>query len=157
MKIIINKYTILGGILVFLLLGFYLILVMTGITFKDSGSTTPQAALTVISAVGVPTQDLSLLVETPTATPQPAPTDQNGIALGKFVQISGTGGVGLRIRAGAGTEYDTNFLANESEVFKVIGGPVEANNITWYQLVAPYDESRQGWASAEYLVLIQGQ
>jgi len=39
----------------------------------------------------------------------------------------------------------------------VIDGPVEADNITWYQLVAPYDENRQGWASAEYLVKIEGQ
>jgi len=61
------------------------------------------------------------------------------------------------IREGAGRDFNTHFLANESEVFKVIDGPVEADNITWYQLVAPYDENRQGWASAEYLVKIEGQ
>jgi hypothetical protein len=157
MKIVVNKYTLLGGVLVFFILGAYLVLMVTGLTFKNQAVSTPRAALTVLPAGMIPTQDLSLLVVTPTLTPQFEPTDQYGIGIGKNVQISGTGGVGLRIREGAGRDFNTHFLANESEVFKVINGPVEADNITWYQLVAPYDENRQGWASAEYLVKIEGQ
>lgn len=157
MKIVINKYTLLGGGLVFLVLAAYIVLLASGIVYKNEAQAAPKAALTVLPASGIPTQDLSLLVQTPTPTPQAIATDQNGIGAGVYVQITGTGGAGLRIREGAGKSYNTSFLANESEVFKVIGGPVTADDIVWYQLVAPYDESRQGWASAEYLVKIQGQ
>lgn len=157
MKIIFNKYTLLGGGLIFLVLGFYLILTLTGVTFKNSALATPMAALTVIPAGVIPTQDMSLLVQTPPPTPVAVTTDSNGIGINQYVQITGTGGVGLRFREGAGTTFNTKFLANESEVFKVIGGPVTADHIVWYQLVAPYDEARQGWASAEYLVKIEGQ
>ena len=157
MKIVLNKYTLLGGILVLAILVFYMVLLLSGSAFNSDVSKTPEAALTVLPAANIPTKDLSLLVQTPTATLPAVPTDQNGFGRGKYVQISGTGGVGLRIREGAGTSFNTNFLANESEVFKIIGGPIDADGITWYQLVAPYDDARQGWASAEYLVLIQSQ
>lgn len=157
MKIVINKYTLLGGGLVFVVLAAYIVLFVSGRTYKNDSGATPRAALTVLPASSIPTQDLSLLVQTPTATPQAVATDQNGIGVGVYVQITGTGGEGLRVREGGGKSFNTSFLANESEVFKVIGGPVSADDIVWFQLVAPYDENRQGWASAEYLVKIQGQ
>lgn len=157
MRIVINKFTLLGGGLVFLVLAAYIVLIASGIAYKSEAGATPKAALTVLPASSIPTQDLSLLVQTPTVTPQPVATDVNGIGVGVYVQITGTGGAGLRIREGAGKSFNTSFLANESEVFKAIGGPVTADDIVWYQLVAPYDESRQGWASAEYLVKVQGQ
>ena len=37
------------------------------------------------------------------------------------------------------------------EVFEVREGPQEADGHTWWYLVAPYDESRAGWAAAEFL------
>jgi len=157
MKIIFNKYTVIGGVVIALLFSLYAFLLLNGVQFENITDNTPSAVLTVISAVSIPTQDVSLLTVSPTPTSAPEVMDQNGIAIDKYVQISGTGGVGLRIREGAGTSFGTQFLANESEVFKVIGGPVTADEIDWYQLVAPYDESRQGWASAEYLTLIEGQ
>ena len=157
MRIIFNKFTIIGGVVITLVLALYAFLLLTGTQFKDAGNSTPVAALTVIPAGAIPTQDLSLLVQTPTPTLVPEVVDQKGIGIGKYVQITGTGGAGLRFREGAGTTFTTKFLANESEVFKVIGGPVTADDIAWYQLVAPYDEARQGWASAEYLVIIEGQ
>jgi len=157
MKIIVNRYTVAGGIVIALILGFYGFLLLNGVQFENSANSTPSAALTVIPAGAIPTADLSLLSETPTATSAPEVVDQNGIGIGKYVQISGTGGAGLRIREGAGTTFSTKFLANESEAFKVIGGPQTADDIVWFQLEAPYDASRQGWASAEYLTLIEGQ
>lgn len=157
MRILLNKYTLIGGLIIALLFGFYAFLLLNGMQFESSANSTPSAGLTVIAAASVPTKDMSLLSETATPTPMPETTDQNGFGIGKYVQISGTGGAGLRIREGAGTSYSVNFIANESEVFKVIGGPVTSDDITWYQLVAPYDDSRTGWASAEYLTIIEGQ
>ena len=43
-----------------------------------------------------------------------------------------------------------NFVAAESEVFKVVAGPTQAGSYDWWQLVAPYDNSRQGWAAGEF-------
>jgi hypothetical protein len=50
-----------------------------------------------------------------------------------------------------------NFVANESEVFQVIDGPVKKDNLIWWKLVTPYDQARQGWAAADYLSLIENQ
>ena len=157
MKIVFNKYTLLGGGLVFVVLAAYLVITIIGINYQTQVASTPKAALTIIPAANIPTKDLSLLVQTSTPTPPVAATSVAGIGTGIYVQITGTGGVGLRIREGAGKNFNTNFLASESEVFKVIGGPVNADDITWFELVAPYDEKRTGWASAEYLVKIEGQ
>jgi hypothetical protein len=89
---------------------------------------------------------------TPTLTPDPllvgTPTlPANVIAVGGYVQITGTGGDGLRLR-------ELLFLDEESEVFQVRDGPQEANGYTWWYLVAPYDESRSGWAAANFLLVV---
>jgi hypothetical protein len=88
-----------------------------------------------------------------TATVDPfAPTSApTGIAIGNYVQISGTEGEGLRIRAQPGLSGEPQFLGYDSEVFVVRDGPREADGFTWWYLVAPYDETRVGWAAADFL------
>jgi hypothetical protein len=116
-----------------------------------------QAAMTVIVAptstpnLGVaPTFTPSPLP--PTATPTPLP---GAIGLGAFVQISGTEGQGLRLRAGPGLGNDQLFLGYDSEVYQVVDGPVDADGHTWWKLTAPYDATRTGWAVQDYLTVIQ--
>jgi hypothetical protein len=92
----------------------------------------------------------------PTATidpfaPTPIPT---GIALGNYVQISGTEGEGLRIRSEPGLIGEPVFLGYDSEVFVVQDGPREADGYVWWYLVAPYDATRAGWAAADFLSYI---
>jgi len=36
----------------------------------------------------------------------------------------------------------------------VIGGPIEKDGFLWWQLTAPYDNSRSGWASADFLAAL---
>lgn len=92
----------------------------------------------------------------PSATPPVSPTPFPGSVLpGAFVQIAGTGGDGLRLRADPGLDSQIRFLALEAEVFEVVEGPRVADNYTWWYLVAPYDEARSGWAVADYLAVIQ--
>ena len=93
----------------------------------------------------VPTNDP--LLTTPTL---PADT----IGVGGYVQIKGTEGQGLRIRLSAGLTADTVFRGEESEVFVVKDGPKTGDNYTWWYLVAPYDETRAGWAVADFLVAV---
>ena len=101
------------------------------------------------------------VIPPPTATPSPAPTATaagtaapQGMAIGAYVQISGTEGAGLRIRSAPGLNSDTVFLGEEAETFKVQDGPQEAEGHTWWYIVAPFDESRAGWAAADYLTVV---
>jgi hypothetical protein len=75
--------------------------------------------------------------------------------LGAFVQVTGTGGDGLRMRSKPGLDGEILFLGLEDEVFRVDGGPQEADGFIWWLLVAPYDETIQGWAVSNYLEIVQ--
>lgn len=117
--------------------------------------TTPQYLVTIIPA---PT-------ETPTAIPtmmlpSPTPADVSilppgTIAVGRYVKVSGTQGVGLRMRAEAGTSGNVNFLALDDEAFKVIDGPVVKDGYTWWHCEALLDKSRMGWAAENYLLVLE--
>ena len=115
------------------------------------------------SDVGFAPADVTVIpasTSTPSAPPTPtidtfAPTpDTTGIALGNYVQIKGTNGEGLRIRSEPGLNGNSEFLGFDSEVFIVQDGPRTADGYTWWYLVAPYDQSRAGWAAADFLTYI---
>lgn len=146
-----NKWVILGALL---LTGLLLLITAISIGVTSARQTSDvgfaPADVTIIPA---PTST-SGAPPTPTIdpfAPTPAPT---GIALGNYVQISGTNGEGLRIRAEPGLNSNSEFLGYDSEVFIVQDGPRTADGYTWWYLVAPYDESRAGWAAADFLTYI---
>jgi hypothetical protein len=85
--------------------------------------------------------------DTPTLAP-------GTIGVGTYVQISGTDGEGLNLRASPGLSAAINFLGYDSEVFEVREGPQEKDGYVWWYLVTPVDESRNGWAAASYLSLV---
>jgi hypothetical protein len=97
------------------------------------------------NVTAVPTIDPSLV--TPTLAP-------NTIGIGGYVQIKGTDGEGLRIRSVPGLTGETVFFGQEAEVFVVHDGPQTVDGYTWWNLVAPYDETRTGWAAADFLAVI---
>ena len=145
---VLNPWVILGAILfgVLLLLGSFSLLTSTRSAPAPSGPAT--AILTIIPAPS-PTLPGStpIGVSNPTITPEVTPTPNPGtIAVGAFVQVAGTGGDGLRLRSEPNLKGDVRFLGLETE---------EADDYTWWYLVAPYDEQRVGWAVAPYLVIIQ--
>jgi hypothetical protein len=117
-------------------------------------------------AAAVPTAVLTI-IPAPSATPTPAPEEASsatatpnggvgpdGIAQGMYVQISGTGGDGLKMRSGPGVKSDTIFLGMEAEVYLVKDGPKLADGYTWWYLEAPYDSTRTGWAASKYLTIV---
>jgi hypothetical protein len=71
------------------------------------------------------------------------------------VQIIGTGGDGLRLRDQPGLDGKVLLLGSEAEVFRVQDGPREVDGYTWWYLVGPFDETRRGWAVANYLQIVQ--
>jgi hypothetical protein len=148
-----NPWVIGGAILVGI--------VLLGTTLALLWFTRPQPAAAipgtaVLNVISVPTRTPIPL--TPTlpagisATPSVPPSPPAGtIALGAQVEINGTGGDGLRLRADPGLEGKVRFLALEGEIFQVKDGPQALGGYTWWFLVAPYDEKVQGWAVENYL------
>lgn len=112
------------------------------------------AVLTIVPAPSSTPPGQVALFSTPTSTPPALSITIDGIAVGNFVQISGTGGDGLRLRREPGVNADILFLGYESEVFKVVDGPKQADGFVWWYLTAPYDEKRSGWAASRFLRVI---
>jgi hypothetical protein len=107
------------------------------------------ADLTIIAPPTATVNPTSTGIPSGTITP---PAGQIGI--GSYVQISGTQGSGLRIRSAPGLNSDTVFRGEESETFQVKDGPQQADGHTWWYLVAPYDNTRAGWAAADFLAVV---
>ena len=130
------------------------------ITLILIGWTTPRFS----PEVGFAPADLTM-IPAPTHTPAVTATstldpfatpiiDQTVINIDGYVQITGTGTDGLRIRSAAGLNADTVFRGEESEVFLVKDGPQTADGYTWWYVVAPYDDTRAGWAAADFLAVV---
>ena len=146
-----NRWVLLGALgLAGLLLLITAILIGLTAATQSSGVGFVPADLTVIPA---PTST-SGAPPTPTIDPFATPTSPAGIAIGNYVQITGTEGQGLRIRSEPGLGGEFQFLAYDSEVFVVQDGPREVDGYTWWYLVAPYDETRVGWAAADFLTYV---
>ena len=115
-------------------------------------------ATAVLNVIFAPTD--TPLPPTPTATPQASPTlpapPPGVIATGGYVQITGTGGDGLRLREAAGLEQRMRVLGAENEIFLVLEGPEERDGYVWWYLEGPYDTTRSGWAVANFLQAVQG-
>lgn len=97
---------------------------------------------------------------TPTITPSPTPTSifflpEGVIGIGAYVQVIGTEGAGLRMRADPGLDTAIKFTAMDAEVFLVIDGPIEIDGYTWWHLEAPYDQTRSGWSAGDFLTPIE--
>lgn len=107
------------------------------------------------------------VIPVPTATPTPRPTateiplisptpdSVNGIQIGGYVQISGTGGDGLRLRRDPSLNGEIVYLGLEGEIFQVKGGPEDRDGYLWWQLEAPLNPNRQGWAVSDFLKFAQ--
>jgi len=143
-----NKWVILGAIA---FAGFLLL-----ITIISIGWTTPNQSADVgfapadLTVIPAPTSTSSA-PPTPTIDPFAPTATPTGIAPGNYVQITGTNGEGLRIRSDPGLTSESVFLGYDSEVFVVQDGPREADGYIWWYLVAPYDDTRAGWAAADFL------
>ncbi len=94
---------------------------------------------------------------TPTAvptlapTPTPVPLDPGQIGVGFRVRITGTGAAGLSVRTSAGTEAERLVVAEENEIFLVVGGPQSADGYTWWFIRDEVNPEREGWAVQDFL------
>jgi hypothetical protein len=146
-----NRWVILGALI------FAGLLII--ITAASIGLTSPRQN----SPVGFAPADVTLIpASTSTSSAPPTPTidpfaptaTPTGLSVGNSVQITGTEGQGLRIRAMPGLDGEFVFLGYDSEVFIIKDGPQTVDGYTWWYLAAPYDETRAGWAAADFLNFI---
>jgi len=124
---------------------------------KGSSQTPATAILNIIDApteTPVAQPATPTIAVTPTST-QEVPPQGGDIAIGDYVQVSGTGGDGLRLHKSAGVSSEVQYIAIESEVFVVKDGPMSADGYIWWLLQDPYSENATGWGVANYLAIVQ--
>lgn len=144
---LINPWTVLGAVMIAGCLLVATVLAIGWVTPRPTGD----QGFTIADVTIIPP---------PTSTPTAAPTAASvgtvaptaaQVGVGAYVQITGTEGAGLRIRSAPGLATETVFRGEESETFQIKDGPKESDGHTWWYIVAPYDESRAGWAAADFL------
>lgn len=155
---LVNWRVAIGALLVSSLLMCVLLSLLWATRKGSDPASLPTAVLSVIGATQLtpPSPTVSataMLTETLSALPSPQP---GLITVGAYVQITGTGGDGLRLRSEPGLAGQVLLLGSEAEVFLVKDGPKEIDGYTWWYLVGPFDSTRFGWAVANFLSLIQG-
>lgn len=87
----------------------------------------------------------------PTETVEPTPTISPGVAIGRYVQVTGTGGYGLSLRDGPGENYTRMDVALEGEIFIVVDGPTVSGGSEWWKVRDPDNEEREWWAMGNFL------
>jgi hypothetical protein len=152
----IHILTILAGVLLAgILIALVVLLLQLSKQEELVEAPSPTASLTMIPA---PTATSVITLPTRAASPTttiPAVLPPGTIGVGAYVKVTGTEGVGLRMRAQASTSAEVLFMTMDEEVFLVIGGPEEKDGYTWWQLEAPYDKTRTGWSVDAYLTAIE--
>lgn len=93
-----------------------------------------------------PTPTVVLPTESPVETP---PITE--IGPGASVEVTGTGGRGLNLRAEPTTRGRRIATVREGTNLTVLEGPEEANGYVWWKVQAP--NGREGWAAADWLQL----
>jgi hypothetical protein len=123
----------------------------------DSITQVPATAILHVIEAATETPLAHRATQTPVPTPTSAeqvPLPSGDIAIGDYVQVSGTGGDGLRLHSEAGVSSDVRYIAIEAEVFLVKDGPIVADGYTWWRLQDPYTENAVGWGVGNYLVIV---
>ncbi len=153
---LLNIKVILGAII--FAVGIFAVLVIILWSAKAE-SITQVPATAILHVIEAPTETplapsaTQTLVPTPTSAEQ-VPLPSGDIAIGDYVQVSGTGGDGLRLHLKAGVSTDVQYIAIEAQVFLVKDGPIVADGYTWWRLEDPYTENAVGWGVGNYLVIV---
>jgi len=154
------NFKVLLGALVFGLVVFAVVIWFLWSARSQGQSQVPATAILKIIAAPTQTLPMPVTTPTPTATPStsqaaPTPTGDLSITTGKYVQVTGTSGEGLRLHESPGISTKINYVAIDAEVFVVKDGPVDADGYIWWELQDPYNNHAGGWGVANYLMVVQ--
>jgi hypothetical protein len=156
-KKLFSPWTFIGGFFLGVILFGVLLVLLWGLRPEEGVTPVGTSMIYVIPAptITLPVPDISA-TQTPTPEAEIPEAPPTGIiVVGSYVQISGTGVDGLRLRAAPGLNQPIKFVGIESEVFRIGDGPRVQDDYTWFYLIAPYDETVRGWAVSNYLLPIQ--
>ena len=153
MKDIFNPWVIAGSVLIASLLLAGSFLAAGKLTPSDQSVYSGEAVITVIPVPTYTPTPLPTQPDNPVVTPTIEPAV--GIHVNGYVQILGTDGEGLRLRRDPSLEGEIVNVGLEGEIFLVIGGPEERDGYLWWQLEAPLNTTRKGWAVSNYLEFAQ--
>lgn len=150
---------IIFGSIVFSMLMFgAILLILLNTRSTHNPSIIPTVQLNIILApTYTPTQIPEIVENTPEIGDNNA-TQTVGkyqMAVGYYVQVTGTEGDGLRLRSEPGLEKPVKYLASEGQVFEILDGPNEASGYLWWYLVAPMDQTVNGWAVEDFIQIIR--
>jgi len=134
----------------------FLLLVMIAAATRFSRATSPvQPTIVMIYPefvnTPIPVTDVEAPAFPANGTDNGQMAGQQVFSMGQWVQVTGTEGLGLRLRTEAGIEATIVLVALDNELFEVRGGPVDLDTGRWWFLVNPYDASQAGWADDRYL------
>jgi len=158
LRIWLNFKVLLGAVFFALFIFAAFLFLLWSAKVKSAAQIPGTAILNIIEA---PTMTPLLPIMTPTPTVEPTPTGQQvplpsgDIKVGDYVQVTGTGGDGLRLHDTAAVSSKVHYFAIEAEVFLVKEGPTVADGYTWWYLQDPYNEAASGWVVANYLAVVQ--
>ncbi len=88
---------------------------------------------------------------TPTITPTDEPFNPDMFNPGEQVIVAGTQGQGLRVREYPALGSSILFLADDDEIYVILGGPVDADEYRWWFFESEMDDARRGWGVENYL------
>lgn len=113
------------------------------------GENVPTATLSVDRSVA-PTESAKTQATStaPAGAPSPTPPDRP-LQPGDRVQVSGTGGVALRIRIAPSGASRVVARLPEGSGLEIIDGPEQADGRTWWKVRGAFGE---GWCAADYIV-----
>jgi len=145
-------FAFVAAVLLFALFGFWALYLFRG----RLGAQGPTPTAIIWTPTPSPTPAVS---PTPNPTEPPAteegdgatPTASAEIAIGGYVEVTGTAGYGLSLRDGPGATYARMDIAADGEVFFVVDGPQTAEGSPWWRIRDPENEARTWWAIGNYL------
>jgi hypothetical protein len=156
----INIKVVIGAVI----FGLGIFAILVAILWSAKAKTNAQSPATaILKVIDAPTQTPYGLLPTSTLTPTivpmssqeaPTPSGSGLIAIGNYVQVSGTQGEGLRLHNNAGVSSKVNYVALEAEFFLVKDGPIDADGYIWWELEDPYTNNAVGWGVSNYLAVV---
>jgi hypothetical protein len=138
--------------------GIFLALGLANMLLNREPLLTSVATPTIIRLTAPPTVPATPTSVQPTPTPiptfTPAPTRDlttppDEITVGYYAVVSGTGDAGLTVRGAPGTDAVRLMRASEGTLMRVLGGPEEGGDFTWWQV--RLTDGTEGWVAGAFL------
>lgn len=92
----------------------------------------------------------TVALPTPASSPTLPPGD---FAIGARVQVVGVGETRLNIRSSPGLDGTLMFLAEDGDIYQLVGGPQDVDGYEWWKLEDPNNSARVGWAARNFLMI----